>query len=89
MADESDAADRVRGVHLAHCYQGDNRHECKYGEPDCPAAVNDVPDHPNDRELDFDDRAMALVRYLARSTDPSELEQAREWACQMITEMGE
>lgn len=89
MAEELDAADHVRGVHFVHCYQGEYRHGCKYDEPDCPAVVNDVPDHPNDRHLDFDDRAIALVRYLARSDELSELEQAREWARQMIIEMGE
>ncbi len=89
MADQLDAADRVRGVHFAHCYQGEYRHVCKYGEDDCPAAAGDVPDHPNDRDLDFDERAIALARYLARSTDASELEQAREWACQLISEMEE
>lgn len=89
MADALDAADGLRGVHFSHCYQGEYRHACKYGDGDCPAAAMDVPDHPNDRTLDFDDRAIALVRYLARSTDQTELEQAREWACQMIIEMGE
>jgi hypothetical protein len=89
MADELHAADPVRGVHFAHCYQGEYRHGCKYGDPACPAVVNDLPDHPNDRELDFEDRAIALARYIARSTDAAELEQAREWACQLITEMGE
>jgi hypothetical protein len=87
MAEKTDAADPVRCVHFAHCFQGDYRHACKYGDDDCPAAVNDVPDHPNDRDLDFDERAIALVRFLARSTEQSELEQAREWACQLILDM--
>ena len=26
-----------RGVHLSHCYQGENEGICKYGEEDCPA----------------------------------------------------
>lgn len=30
--------ERLRGVHLAHCYQGDYEDGCKYGDDDCPAA---------------------------------------------------
>jgi hypothetical protein len=87
MADELDAADRVRGVHFAHCYQGEYRHVCKYGESDCPAAVVDEPDRPDDADLDPEERALALVRYLALSTSQQELEQARTWACQIALEM--
>lgn len=25
-------------VHLAHCYQGEYKDSCKYGDPDCPAS---------------------------------------------------
>lgn len=88
MTDTRHAVDPYStGVHLAHCFQGEYRHTCAYGDRDCPAAVHVVPDHPNDRTLDLEDRAFALVRYLAASTDQAELEQAREWACQMRTEM--
>lgn len=87
MAEEAGAADQFRGAHYSHCFQGEYRHTCAYGDDACPAAVNDVPDHPNDRDLDFDDRAFALVRYLARSTSQEELDQAREWACQLTNEM--
>lgn len=27
------------GVHLAHCYQGENEGMCKYGDDDCPAKL--------------------------------------------------
>jgi hypothetical protein len=30
-------------VHLEHCYQGEFEQSCKYGDDDCPAAVNAEP----------------------------------------------
>lgn len=36
---------RNTAVHLAHCYQGEYEHSCKYGDDDCPAAHGvDLPD---------------------------------------------
>lgn len=32
------------GVHLSHCYQGEYRGFCKYGEEDCPAAPSPSTD---------------------------------------------
>ena len=29
--------DKVAGVHLSHCYQGENEDTCKFGDEDCPA----------------------------------------------------
>jgi len=87
MADEPGVADPFRGAHLSHCFQGEYRHTCAYGDDSCPAAAYDEPDHPGDRDLDPQDRAIALVRYLALSTSQEELEQARTWACQIALEM--
>jgi len=87
MTEDTGAADQFRGAHFSHCFQGEYRHSCAYGQDACPAAVNEVRDHPNDRDLDVEDRAVALVRHLARSTSEEELEQAREWACQIALEM--
>ena len=32
-------SDKEKGVHLSHCYQGEYKTTCKYGEPDCPAKL--------------------------------------------------
>ncbi len=34
---------QTAAVHLGHCYQGQNEDNCKYGEDDCPAGCNSVP----------------------------------------------
>lgn len=40
--------DKRIGVHLSHCYQGENENNCKYGDDDCPAYK---PPKPNEGSL--------------------------------------
>ena len=49
MTERRAMEDKVAGVHLSHCYQGEFQHSCKFGDVFCPAgplakAKRDKPD---------------------------------------------
>ena len=43
--------DKMAGVHLSHCYQGENPDNCKYGDNDCPAKPKWIDTVMSDKQM--------------------------------------
>lgn len=56
------------GVHLRHCYQGENEDNCKYGDEDCPAKPLPKPDTSLEEKV-VDEVADILSEYFKEPID--------------------
>lgn len=77
-----------KAVHLAHCYQGEYRNSCKYGDVNCPASPDASPDHFSIRMEDGEifislDGDEAFISYIEPIDGASVSSMTREQAVEM------